>query len=32
MSYEVQVFKQVRDLAAYDPIYQQMRKQWRAAE
>jgi len=27
-----QVFKEVRDLAAYDAIYQQMRKQWRAAE
>jgi hypothetical protein len=27
-----QVFKEVRDLAAYDAIYQQMRKEWRAAE
>ena len=27
-----QVFKEVRDKAAYDPVYQQMRKQWRAAE
>ena len=26
------VFKQVRDKAAYDPIYQRMRKEWRAAE
>jgi hypothetical protein len=27
-----QIFKEVRDKAAYDPAYQQMRKQWRAAE
>jgi hypothetical protein len=27
-----QVFKLVRDKAAYDPTYQQMRKEWRAAE
>ena len=27
-----QVFKKVRDLAAYDPKYQTMRKQWRASE
>lgn len=27
-----QVFKEMRDLAAYDPEYQVMRKQWRAAE
>ena len=27
-----QVFKKVRDLAAYDPEYQMMRKQWRALE
>jgi hypothetical protein len=27
-----QVFKEMRDKAAYDPIYQQMRKEWRAAE
>ena len=27
-----QVFKKVRDLAAYDPEYQIMRKQWRASE
>ena len=27
-----QIFKEVRDKAAYDPVYQQMRKQWRAAE
>ena len=27
-----QVFKKVRDLAAYDPEYQMMRKQWRASE
>jgi hypothetical protein len=26
------VFKVIRDKAAYDPTYQQMRKQWRAAE
>ena len=26
------VFKAVRDKAAYDPTYQQMRKEWRAAE
>ena len=26
------VFKEVRDLAAYDPTYQKMRKEWRAAE
>ena len=26
------VFKVVRDKAAYDPTYQQMRKEWRAAE
>jgi len=26
------VFKGVRDLAAYDPTYQKMRKEWRAAE
>ena len=26
------VFKQVRDKAAYDPTYQQMRKAWRAEE
>ena len=26
------VFKEVRDKVAYDPIYQQMRKQWRANE
>ena len=27
-----QVFKVVRDRAAYDPEYQRMRKEWRAAE
>ena len=27
-----QVFKEVRDKVAYDPVYQQMRKEWRAAE
>ena len=27
-----QIFKEVRDKAAYDPVYQQMRKKWRAAE
>ena len=27
-----QVFKKVRDLAAYDTEYQMMRKQWRASE
>ena len=27
-----EVFKKVRDLAAYDPEYQMMRKQWRASE
>jgi hypothetical protein len=27
-----QIFKKVRDLAAYDPEYQMMRKQWRASE
>lgn len=27
-----QVFKEVRDKAAYDPVYQQMRKEWRSAE
>ena len=27
-----EVFKVVRDKAAYDPTYQQMRKEWRAAE
>ena len=27
-----QVFKVVRDKAAYDPIYQRMRKQWRSQE
>ena len=26
------VFKEIRDKAAYDPNYQQMRKQWRASE
>ena len=26
------VFKRVRDMAAYDPEYQEMRKAWRAAE
>ena len=26
------VFKEVRDLAAYDQTYQQMRKEWRASE
>jgi hypothetical protein len=26
------VFKEIRDKAAYDPKYQQMRKQWRASE
>ena len=26
------IFKEVRDKVAYDPIYQQMRKQWRANE
>jgi len=26
------IFKEVRDKVAYDPVYQQMRKQWRAAE
>ena len=26
------VFKVVRDKAAYDPTYQEMRKEWRAAE
>ena len=26
------VFKEVRDKAAYDPIYQQMRKKWRSQE
>ena len=26
------VFKEVRDLAAYDPTYQKMRKEWRASE
>ena len=27
-----QVFKKIRDLAAYDPEYQMMRKQWRKSE
>jgi len=27
-----QVFKEVRDKAAYDPVYQQMRKEWRSSE
>jgi len=27
-----QIFKEVRDKAAYDSVYQQMRKEWRAAE
>jgi len=27
-----EVFKVVRDKAAYDPTYQEMRKEWRAAE
>ena len=27
-----QVFKKIRDLAAYDPQYQMMRKQWRKSE
>ena len=27
-----QVFKEIRDKVAYDPVYQQMRKEWRAAE
>jgi hypothetical protein len=27
-----QIFKEVRDKVAYDPEYQQMRKEWRAAE
>ena len=27
-----QIFKRVRDLAAYDPEYQQQRKQWRSNE
>lgn len=27
-----QVFKEVRDKAAYDSVYQQMRKEWRASE
>ena len=27
-----QVFKKVRDLVAYDPEYQMMRKQWRKSE
>jgi hypothetical protein len=27
-----QIFKEVRDKVAYDPEYQQMRKQWRASE
>ena len=27
-----QIFKKVRDLAAYDPKYQEMRKQWRKSE
>jgi len=26
------IFKEVRDKAAYDPVYQEMRKEWRAAE
>jgi len=26
------IFKEKRDLAAYDPIYQKLRKQWRASE
>ena len=26
------IFKKKRDLAAYDPIYQKLRKQWRASE
>jgi len=26
------IFKEVRDKAAYDPVYQKMRKEWRAAE
>ena len=26
------IFKEVRDKVAYDPVYQQMRKEWRAAE
>jgi len=26
------IFKEKRDLAAYDPIYQKLRKQWRALE
>ena len=31
-SQAAQVFKEVRDKAAYDPAYQQMRKEWRSAE
>lgn len=27
-----QIFKEVRDKVAYDPEYQQMRKEWRASE
>ena len=27
-----QVFKEVRDKVAYDPVYQQMRKEWRKSE
>ena len=27
-----QIFKKVRDKAAYDPEYQRMRKEWRASE
>ena len=27
-----QIFKEVRDKVAYDPVYQQMRKKWRAEE
>ncbi len=26
------IFKEVRDRAAYDPVYQEMRKEWRASE
>lgn len=26
------VFKEMRDLAAYDPVYQRMRKEWRSQE
>ncbi len=31
-AHAAQVFKKVRDLAAYDPEYQMMRKQWRKSE